>query len=93
MRKHADLLLLNLSSVSVTGYFQGQALCLYCILVPVQYRFMLDIWKKLFSKGVVRYAVRHRLPSEVVESPCLEVFKERADVVLREMVSGHDGMC
>jgi len=33
----------------------------------------------------------HRLPSEVVESPSLEVFNKRADVALRNMLSGHGG--
>ena len=34
----------------------------------------------------------HRLPMEVVESPSLEVFKNRGDAALREMVCGHGGM-
>ena len=33
----------------------------------------------------------HSLPREVVESPSLEVFKKRADVALRNVVSGHGG--
>jgi len=33
----------------------------------------------------------HRLPREVVQSPSLEVYKERVDVALRDEVSGPGG--
>ena len=44
----------------------------------------MDVKKKLFSKRVVRYW--NRVPREVVDSPSLEVFKNRVDVTLNDMV-------
>ena len=54
-----------------------------------QGRFRLDIKKNLFSERVMKNW--HRLPREAVVSLSLELFKNRGDVALRDVVSRYGG--
>ncbi|KFV43130.1 hypothetical protein N341_04627, partial [Tyto alba] len=47
-------------------------------------RFRLDIMKKFFTMRVVRHW--NRLPREVVDAPCLKLFKARLNRALNNLI-------
>ncbi|KFP26704.1 hypothetical protein N325_07409, partial [Colius striatus] len=47
-------------------------------------KFRLDIRKKFFTMRVVKHC--NKLPKEAVYASCLEVFKARLDVALRNLI-------
>ena len=52
-------------------------------------RFRLDTRNSFFPERVVMHWLR--LSREVVESPSMEVLRNRVDVALRDVVGGHGG--
>ncbi|TRZ21679.1 hypothetical protein HGM15179_005425 [Zosterops borbonicus] len=72
-----ELILPLYSALAATDRTTGHSLKLH------QGKYRLDIRKKFFTERVIKYW--NSLPGEVVESPSLDVFKRKLDVVLDTM--------
>lgn len=72
-----------------SGDIAPRSQCWVCFVVTSAGENMWKIRENIFSERVVRYW--YSLPRVTVGSPSPEVFMNRGDAALRDVVSGHSG--